>query len=81
MVSVDKVNLIWPALDLGFGRVFSMGNMRIKTAQIVDVVVTEALKATEGQVTREEVLEAWLYRSLEQLARAGGVEPLPPREN
>lgn len=81
MVSAGKVNLIWLALDLGLERVFAMGEARIKTSEIVDVVVKEVMKATRYKVTREEVLEAWLYRTLEQLARAGGVEPLPPRED
>lgn len=81
MVSADKVNLIWPALDLGLEQVFAMGSKRVKTSEIVRVVVDTALAKLGSQVTREEVLEAWLYRTLEQLARVGGVEPLPPREN
>lgn len=85
-VAHDKVNLIWGALEVGKRHVMSLGAVRVTTSQIVDLVVQKAMESVNVPdasitVTREEVLEAWLYQSLEQFARERGLQPLPPRKN
>lgn len=87
MVEQDKVALIWDALELGKKHtITSMGGVRMKTSGFVDVLVQKAMESINVPgapitVTREEVLEAWLYQSLEQFAWARGLQPLPPRKN
>jgi hypothetical protein len=78
----DKVNLIWDALEIGKDYIISLGPARMKTSQMVDLIVQKAMERinvpdASVTVTREEVLEAWLYQSLEQFALARGVHPLP----
>jgi hypothetical protein len=77
MIEVGRVNEIWWALENGKAVVMRLGDARIKTSAIVDVVVARALQLLPG-FSREEVLEAWLYQALEQVVEAHGVEPLPP---
>lgn len=86
MVEQDKVNLIWDALEVGKKHVVSLGPMRMKTSQIVDLIIQKTMESinvpdASVTVTREEVLEAWLYQSLEQFMLARGHQPLPPRKN
>jgi hypothetical protein len=80
MVEPDKVNRIWAALHNAKCDLFEEGERRMSTAMIVDFVAERAAAALgdDAGITREEVLEAWLYQALGDLARASGLGPLPP---
>lgn len=82
MVELNKVNRIWKALEKATIALFDLGPVRMSTMKIVDFVVDEAAKALAADggpddVRREEVVEAWLYQVLEQLAATRGVSPFP----
>lgn len=82
MVEVNKVNRIWMALEEAKMALFALGLVRMSTTMIVDFIVDRtavafAIDAPQEAVSREEIVEAWLYQALEQLAAASGVKPLP----
>lgn len=85
MVDKRKAKAIWTALEAGKVALLELGPVRMSTTQIVDFIVkkVEAELApktpTDPSYTRGEIVEAWLYQSLQQYAEVQGVEPLPPR--
>lgn len=79
MIEPWKVNAIWDLLEPAKLALYAKGRTRIKTSDAVDFIIAHVVADGAIKVTREEVLEAWLYQALHQIMANGGIEPLPPR--
>jgi|HubBroStandDraft_3_1064219.scaffolds.fasta_scaffold00013_37 hypothetical protein len=74
MVDPILVNAIWPLIHSEMLAIQGMGNQRITTSAVVDRVVGRCIRELPA-LSREVVLEAWLYLLMHKLADRVGVKP------
>ena len=83
MVHKDVVNLIWPVLEkakLAFIEEF--GSKPTTIGQMVDFCIDwvwqHQPQGAAGLLCKQQIMEAWLYQALMQVAELQDVQPLPP---